>query len=92
MKAKDLIKVLQAVNPESDVTLSLGKNDEYRAQCAKAELADDGCLGYLSVDSAVIRDDGTGALWCDIILQQDDVCDLEAAEERFNEKYEAIES
>lgn len=90
MKVKDLIKVLQAVDPEKYVTLSLGNNDEYRAQCAKAELGVGDCLGYLSVDSAVIRGYASDSLWCDIIVQQDNICDLEAAEDKFNEKYEAI--
>ena len=91
MKAKDLIKVLQAVNPESDVTLSLGNvNDKYREQCAKAELVSGECLDFLVVDAAVIRDDGSDNLWCDIIVRQDNIFNLGAEADRFDEKYHEI--
>ena len=51
MKVGDLIKVLQGLNPESSFTLSLGRDDEYRIKCAKAELTCGECLGFRPLPS-----------------------------------------
>ena len=89
MKAKDLIRVLQALAPESSVSFALGNNNEYREKCAKAELVSGGCLEYLSVDSVEFHDDD-GELWCDIILRQNNLYDLDDTAHRFDEKYQRI--
>lgn len=86
MKAKDLIRVLQVLDPESGVSLSLGNNNEYREKCAKAELVSGSCLEYLSVESVEFHDDD-GELWCDIILRQNNLCELDDTAHRFDEKY-----
>ena len=88
-KAKNLIRVLQALDPESGVSLSLGDNNEYREKCAKAELFSGGCLSNLSVDSVEFHDDD-GELWCDIILRQNNLCDLDDTAQRFDEKFQRI--
>ena len=89
MKAKNLIRVLQTLDPESGVSLSLGNNNEYREKCAKAELFSGGCLSNLSVDSVEFHDDD-GELWCDIIVLQNNLYDLEDTAKRFDEKFQRI--
>ena len=89
MKAKDLIRVLQVLDPESGVSLSLGNNDEYREKCAKAELFSGGCLSNLSVDFVEFHDDD-GELWCDIIVCENNLYDLDDTAKRFDEKYQRI--
>jgi len=56
MKAKHLIKILEAVDPESDVNLQIGSDNDqsYRDLCAMAELADGDCLSYLEISEARI--------------------------------------
>ena len=51
MKAADLIKALQAVDPESEVRFCVGdrRDDDYRDMCAKVELIHGNCLEKLSV-------------------------------------------
>lgn len=89
MKAKDLIRVLQALDPESGVSMSLGNNNEYREKCAKAELVSGGCLECLSVDSVEFHND-YDELWCDIVLRQNNLCYLDDTAKRFDEKYQRI--
>lgn len=89
MKAKDLIRVLQALDPESGVSLSLGNNNEYREKCAKAELVSSGCLECLSVDTVVFHND-YDELWCDLILRQNNICYLDDTAQRFDEKFQRI--
>ena len=88
MKAKDLVRVLQGLDPESHVTLSLGRNDEYRKKCAKAELATGDCLGFLDVDKIEIHpEDGGEEMWADIVLEQNNLGYLEEEAEKFDEMY-----
>jgi hypothetical protein len=89
MKAKDLIRVLQALDPESGVSMSLGNNNEYREKCAKAELVSGGCLEYLSVDTVKFYNE-YDELWCDIILRQNNICELDETAKRFDEKFQRI--
>ena len=89
MKAKDLIRVLQVLDPESGVSLSLGNNNEYREKCAKAELFSGGCLSNLSVDFVEFHDDDD-ELWCDIIVCENNLYDLDDTAKRFDEKYQKI--
>jgi hypothetical protein len=86
MKVKDLIKVLQALDPETGVTLSLGRTQEYRDTCAKAELTCGDCLGYLAVDRIEIYPDD-GEMWADIVLQQNNLGYLEEEAEKFDKMY-----
>ena len=85
MKAKDLIRVLQVLDPESSVTFSLGNDQEYRDKCAKAELVVGDCLGFLAIDNVVFHDDD--GLWCDIVLFQDNLGYLDDEAKKFDEQY-----
>lgn len=88
MKAKDLIRVLQGLDPESHVTLSIGRDDEYRKKCAKAELATGDCLGFLAVDKIEIHpDEGGKDMWADIVLEQNNLGYLEEEAEKFDKMY-----
>lgn len=88
MKAKDLIRVLQGLDPESHVTLSLGRDDEYRKKCAKAELATGDCLGFLAVDKIEIHpDEGGKDMWADIVLEQNNLGYFEEEAEKFDKMY-----
>ena len=75
MKAKDLIKVLNAVSPNSEVTFSIGRDQKYRDTCAKVELLNGDCLLYLGIDhielygNAEADEDGVST-WSDIVLKQ----------------------
>ena len=88
MKAKDLIRVLQGLDPESTITLSLGRNDDYREQCAKAELAAGECLGYLAVDKIEIHPENGGEdMWADIVLEQNNIGLLDEEAAKFDKMY-----
>lgn len=80
MKAKDLIKILNSVNPDSEISLTLGtdRDYEYRKECAKAELVSEECLNFLVIDKVVINNDGKDGddLWADIVLKQDNIIRL----------------
>ena len=71
MKAKELIKILEAVNPESKVALQLGgyREEEYREVCAKAEIMSGECLDFLRIDSAIIHSNDEDT-WVNLILRQ----------------------
>ena len=95
MKAKDLIKILNSVNPESEVSLSLGSDEayEYRKMCAKAELLSSACLDFLIIDHVVIHDTKeTYGLWADIILKQDNIIDLDDYVKDFKKKYKECDN
>ena len=95
MKAKDLIKILNSVNPESEVGLSLGSDEayEYRKMCAKAELLSSACLDFLIIDHVVIHDTKeTYGLWADIILKQDNIIDLSDFTEKFDDVYKKCDN
>lgn len=88
MKAKDLIRVLQGLDPESTITLSLGRDDDYREQCAKAELATEECLCYLDVDKIEIYpEDGGKDMWADIVLRQSNFGFLDKEAAKFDKMY-----
>lgn len=59
MKVKELIKILQAVNPDTTVSFQVGgcNDDEYRTMCAKAELASGHCISDLKVLYVEIREE-----------------------------------
>ena len=88
MKVGDLIKVLQVLSPECSFTLSLGRNDEYREKCAKAELACGDCLNWLTVDRIEIYpDEDSSEIWADIVLKQDNLGSLGEAADKFDKQY-----
>lgn len=90
MKAKELIKVLGSVDPESEVALGIGRygNEEYREQCAKVQLVHGECLDFLTIDCVVVhKGDGDNEPWADIILQQNNFSDLSDAAKDFDKKY-----
>ena len=92
MKTKHLIKILEAVDPESDVGLQIGGNDDqaYRDLCAMAELAGGECLSYLEISEARIyeADDKTCV---SLTLQQWNYGDLESAAADFSATYKRKE-
>lgn len=44
MTVKEVIGILSAVDPDSEVRMTLGRDKVYREACAKAELAAESCL------------------------------------------------
>lgn len=90
MEVKKLIRILQALDPESFVTLSLGRDDEYRKKCAKAELITGDCLEYLDIDRVEIYTDAedSGEIWADIIVKQNNSIYFEEEASKFDKKYQ----
>ena len=92
MKAKHLIKILEAVDPESEVGLQIGSDNDqtYRDLCAMAELAGGECLSYLKISEVSIyeADDETCV---SLTLQQWNYNDLESAAADFGKTYKKKE-
>lgn len=92
MKNKDLIRVLQALDPEQEVTFSLGSGVEsaHRTMCAKAELMKGKCLKYLNVSGINITMDETdqSVAIADVILFCDNYPDklLEETAKMYDEE------
>lgn len=95
MKAKELIKVLEAVNPEIEVGLQIGgygdAGEEYRDMCAKVQIESGECLDYLRIDHAIIHDDDD--VWVNLVLRQHNYNDRDMPDiaKKFDEKYNAKE-
>lgn len=94
MKAKDLIRILQGLEPDATVLFEVGRYEEYRKLCAKAELAKGDCLTCFDVDKVEIfvnggEDDGE---LCNIILDQCCFMDLNAAAKEYDEQIEKKQS
>lgn len=93
MKNKDLIRVLQALDPEQEVTFSLGRGVEsaHRTMCAKAELMKGECLKYLNVSGINIIMDETdqSVAIADVILFCDNYPDklLEETAKMYDEEF-----
>lgn len=90
MKAKELIKILKSVDPESEVELGIGRyhDEEYRNLCAKAQLLHGECLDCLRIDCVVIHKVGVDENpFAGIILQQYNFSDLSSIGRNFDEKY-----
>lgn len=87
MNAKNLIRVLQGLDPDCNISLSLGRDDDYRNKCAKAELTIGDCLGYLDVDKIEIYNAEDNGMWVDIVLKQDGIIHLEDEAAKFDEMY-----
>lgn len=88
MKARQLIKILEAVDPESEVSLQIGsdKDQTYRDLCAMAELTDGECLSFLKISEAKIYEDDEKTC-VSLTLQQWNYSDLESAAADFGETY-----
>lgn len=89
MKIGQLVKILQTANPDDEVCLQLGEDDKYRDQCAKVEIAEGECLGFLSLDKVHIFQEPGGATYYDLILKQDNWPDdtFEETIKEFDEKH-----
>ena len=88
MKARELFKILNVVDPESEVIVSVGKNDEYRELCAKAELVTGECLGLLTVESVeILGAEGGSEMFATLILRQNNVDDLLDTAGKFDKKF-----
>ena len=91
MKAKELIKVLEAVDPECEVGLQIGgygnAGEEDRDMCAKVQIESGECLDYLRIDYAIIHDDED--TWVNLILRQNNYNDsgMPNIVKRFDAKY-----
>ena len=96
MKAKELIKVLEAVGPESEVGLQIGgygdAGEEYRNMCAKVQVDSGECLDYLRIDYAIIHDDDED-VWVNLVLVQNNynADDMSGIAKNFDEKYKREE-
>lgn len=92
MKAKHLIKILKAVDPESEVDAQIGgDNDQtYRDLCAMAELTDGECLSFLKISEARIYE-GDEKTCVTLTLQQWNYSNLESAAADFGETYKKKE-
>ena len=95
MKAKELIRILEAVDPESEVMASISGDAESLKSCAKAELVTGECLGDFTIDRVCISkpeydgsDEDDYPLWADITLKQDNLIDLEECAGYFDEMYQ----
>ena len=88
MKAKELIRILQGLEPDTSVVFELGRGDaEYRKQCAKAELSTGSCMEYMEADKVdIIVDDGENGELCNIILRQANLVRLDAAVKEYDEQ------
>lgn len=92
MKAKDLIRILNSVEPDTEVRFSLGRAEkqEYRNLCAEAELLKGECLRFMTSIGAEVdlcEDD----LFITIILEQDNYFDLDWVEKEFDKSFKLIE-
>ena len=90
MKVKKLIRILQALDPESFVTLSLGRDEEYRNMCAKAEIITGDCLDYLDIDRIEFYSgaEDPEEIWADIVLKQNNLIYFEEEAAKFDKKYQ----
>ena len=95
MTAKELIGILSAVDPDSEVRMTLGRDKVYREACAKAELATGECLDDFTIDRVCISkpeydgsDEDDYPLWADITLKQDNLIELEECAGYFDEMYQ----
>lgn len=91
MKAKNLVRILQGLAPDAQVIFSLGETEQYRDDCAKAQLVTGECLGFLAVQKIEIRpgndqDDEVA----EIILEQDNIIYLDKEAKDFDNKYKAL--
>ena len=88
MKASELAKILQAIEPETEVCVCF-KNDEEADKHAKAELIEGECLNFLEVGEVRIMSDDNGKMFVDLIVSDYNwqPSQLEEARDKFDEKY-----
>ena len=89
MKNRDLIRLLQMLEPDDEVTFDVGTDAEDRECVAKAALLDGDMLDSLTIHSVTLVPIANG-LRADITLWQK-MSDLYETSGRFNEVYEKIE-
>ena len=76
MTAGQMIKILQAVEPETSVCFTIGERytdggSEYRKKCAKVQLEEGNCLGWLEAMRAdIFTCQSDEPLQIDFILEQ----------------------
>lgn len=92
MEAKDLIRILQGLKPDTNVIFGVGRYPEYGKQCAKAELASGDCLEYLVADQVEIYLDEENGELCKIILAQGNYMDLDAVAKEYDEQMKKTQS
>lgn len=72
MRVKNLVDLLRNLDPNVNVTFQVGNDDEYRQQCAKAEIIDCECLPYLDVKSlSVFPSDESGNPECAFLILEE---------------------
>ena len=88
MKASELAKILQAISPDSEVSVCF-KNDEEADKYAKAELLKGECLNFLEVREVRISPATEGPMFIDLIVGDYNWNEgqLEEARDKFDEKY-----
>ena len=89
MTAGYLIKLLQTVDPESNVSFTVGRTPEERKQYAMAELLEGDLLEYVYAHHVEIGLDGNSPC-LDIHLLQDNWKSLEGIGEKFKEKFQEV--
>ena len=89
MKAKELIRILEAVDPESEVMASISGDAESLKSCAKAELVTGECLSVLAVDFVEIYgEEGGCKMSATLNLEQMNVECLGDTDELFDKLYQ----
>lgn len=95
MKVGLLLKILQGLDPETNVRFTIGNDstegEEYRLKCAKAQIQSGACLDWLDVNWVQIEKpyEDEDELLARVILRQDDysIDGLDNAAERFDKRY-----
>ena len=92
MTAGYLIKLLQTVDPDSNVSFTVGRTPEERKKYAMAELLDGTILQCVTPHHAEIGLEGRDGVYLDIHLLQDSwkTETLENVETDFKEKYKEL--
>lgn len=88
MKVKVLRAILEGLDPEASVVMEVGRDEEYRVACAKAELVNGDCLYVLDVDRVEIDPDDC---FTNIVLKQINITYLDELEEKFDKLYKKTE-
>lgn len=92
MKAKELIRILNAVGPESDVLAAVQCGGNYRELCAKAEIVTGECLSPLTVESVeILGEEGGCEMFATLNLSQVNVDNLCETAELFDRLYQRRE-
>ncbi len=69
MKNKDLIRILQALEPEDNVTFQLGRTEDEIQTIAKAAVIEPCVLNVLTIDKIeILQDSDFTNIWACIVL------------------------